>query len=261
MYNEPLDAIPLWGLFLTATVVFSLALEGGYRLGKWRHAHVAEEKESPVGAMVASVLGLLAFLLAFTFGLAATRFEERRHTVLEEANAIGTTYLRTRLLPQPQRTETARLLREYVDVRVRGVQEQMTEEVLGRSAELQELIWAEAVKAAEKKRDPITGLFIQSLNETIDVHAKRVLVGMRSRIPTSIWAGLYGLAILGMASMGYQAGLSATRHSPAMLGLVLGFALVLLLIADLDRGFEGFLTVSQQPMIELQNMMHAAEGK
>jgi hypothetical protein len=234
-------------------------MEGGYRLGKWRHAHVAEEKETPVGAMVASVLGLLAFMLAFTFGLGAARFEERRHTVLEEANAIGTTYLRTQFLPEPERTNTARLLREYVDVRVRGVREQMPEAVLERSAQLQELLWAEAVKAADKKRDPITGLFIQSLNETIDVHAKRVLVGMRSRIPLSIWAGLYGLALLGMASMGYQAGLSGTRHSPAMLGLVLGFAIVLLLIADLDRGFEGFLTVGQQPMIDLQKTMQVSQ--
>ena len=259
MHTEPLDAIPLWGLFLGAIVVFFLAVEGGYRLGLWRHVHVAEEKESPVGAMVGTILGLLAFLLAFTFGLAATRFEERRHTVLEEANAIGTTYLRTRLLPEPQRTETARLLREYVDVRVRGVQEQKLSEALARSEELQELLWAQAVKAAEKTRDPITGLFIQSLNETIDVHAKRVLVGLRSRLPMSIWVGLFFLALLGMASVGYQAGLSATRRSPAMLGLVLAFAGVLFLIADLDRGFEGFLSVNQQPMIDLQKTMQAAK--
>jgi hypothetical protein len=259
MYNEPLDAIPLWGVFVGAVAIFFLAMEGGYRLGKWRHVHVAEEKKSPVGVMVGSILGLLAFLLAFTFGLGATRFEERRHTVLEEANAIGTTYLRTRLLPEPQRTETARLLREYVDVRVQGMKEQLPQETVANSERLQELIWAEAVKAAEKNRDPITALFIQSLNDTIDVHAKRVLVGMRSRIPLSIWAGLYGLAVLGMISTGYQAGLSATRRSPVMLGLVLSFAIVLLLIADLDRGFEGFLTVGQQPMIDLQKTMHASQ--
>jgi hypothetical protein len=258
VYSEPLDVIPLWGLFLCASALFFGAMEGGYRLGKWRHVLVAEEKESPVSAMVASILGLLAFLLAFTFGLGATRFEERRHTVLEEANAIGTTYLRTQFLPEPERTEIARLLREYVDVRVQGVQDHRPEEVLVDSEKIQQQIWAAAVKVAEKNRDPITALFIQSLNETIDVHAKRVLVGLRSRIPLSIWAGLYALAILGMISMGYQAGLAATRRSPAMLGLVLGFAIVMLLIADLDRGFEGYLTVGQQPMIELQKSMQTS---
>jgi len=75
-----------------------LAIEGGYRLGKWRHVHAADEKDDPVGAMVGSVLGLLAIMLAFTFHLAATRFDARRHAVLEEANAIGTAYLRARLL-------------------------------------------------------------------------------------------------------------------------------------------------------------------
>src|SRR6478735_3328306 len=100
-----------------------LALEGGYRLGRWRHARAEGEKEAPVGAMVGSILALFAFMLAFTFGLAASRFEARRQVVVAEANSIGTTYLRAQLLRnEQQRNESARLLREYVDVRVGGVQ-------------------------------------------------------------------------------------------------------------------------------------------
>jgi hypothetical protein len=101
----------------------------------------------------------------------------------------------------------------------------------------------------------MTGLFIQSLNEMIDLHAKRVQVGTRNRIPTSIWVGLFTLAILGMTAVGYQAGLSATRRSPAMIGMVIAFAGVLFLIADLDRGLEGFLTVSQQALVDVQESM------
>ena len=74
-----------------------------------------------------------------------------------------------------------------------------------------------------------------------------------------IWVGLFGLALLGMAAVGYHAGLSAMRRSPAMLGMVLAFAGVLFLIADLDRGYEGLLTVSQQPMLDLQKSMHDAK--
>src|SRR5262249_8324483 len=92
-------------------------------------------------------------------------------------------------------------------------------------------------------------------NEVIDLHAKRVMVGLRSRIPFIIWAELFGLAALGMASMGYQAGLSAMKRSPAMLGLVFAFASTLYLIADLDRPTEGSLTTSQQAMIDLQRSM------
>ena len=178
--------------------------------------------------MVGSILGLLAFLLAFTFSLAAARFDTRRQTVLEEANAIGTTFLPARLLPEPQKTEAARLLREYVDVRLRATRDDSLQEAITSSEQLHELLWAQAAAAAEKSPTPITGLFIQSLNEMIDLHAKRLMVGLRSRIPFSIWIGLFAvLALLGMAAVGYQSGLSATRRSPAMLGLVLAFAGVL----------------------------------
>ncbi|MCI0639225.1 MAG: hypothetical protein L0Y72_10755 [Gemmataceae bacterium] len=259
MHHEPLDVVPLWGLFLAALGLGWVALEGGYRLGAWRHARVAEEKESPVGAMVGSILGLLAFLLAFTFSMAANRFEERRHVVLDEANAIGTTYLRARLLPEPHRSETAKLLKEYVDVRLpdfrKGDVAETIARILKRSDELHEQLWSHAVAAAEKKPTPITATFVVTLNELIDLHAKRVMIGTRNRIPFSIWVMLFGLAILGMTAMGYQSGLSATRRSPAMLGMVLAFASVLFLIADLDRGHEGLLTVSQQSMIDLQRSM------
>jgi hypothetical protein len=259
MYSEPLDAVPLWLLFVAVCALALLALEGGYRFGRWRHVRAADEKEPPVGAMVGSILGLLAFLLAFTFGLAATRFDARRQVVLEEANAIGTTYLRSKLLPEPQRAETSRLLREYVDARVYAVQEGKLAEGVARSERLHELLWAETIKATENKNGTpvMTSLFVQSLNETIDIHAKRVLIGTRSRIPAVIWVGLFGLALLSMVAVGYQSGLATTSRSPAMVAMVLAFGGVIMLIADLDRGSEGFLTVSQQAMLDLQKGMQA----
>lgn len=260
MHTEPLDALPLWGLLLVAVTVLWLALESGYRIGKWRHERSPDEKEQPVGAMVGSILGLLALVLGFTFSLAASRFDARRQAVLEEANAIGTTYLRARLLPEPERAEIITLLREYADVRIRGVREGKLEELITRSEAIHELLWTQTKAVAD--RDPhsiITGVFIQTLNELIDLHAKRVLVGVRSRIPLVIWAGLFSLAIIGMGAVGYQSGLSETRRSPAMPVLVLAFALVLSLIADLDRGQEGLLRVSQQAMIDVQRSMQPSQ--
>jgi hypothetical protein len=259
VHREPLDVVPLWGLCLTACLVAWLALEGGFRLGLWRRSHATDEKEGPVGAMVGSILALLAFMVAFTFGLAAARFDARRQVVLDEANAIGTTYLRARLLPEPQRTEVAKLLQDYVNVRLTGAQgaesAQAIADAIARSEQLHEALWSQAVAAAEKNPSPITGLFVQSLNEMIDLHSKRILVGLRSRIPSVIWIELCLLAALGIASMGYQAGLSEVRRSPAMLGLVFAFASVLLLIADLDRPTEGSLTTSQEAMFDLQRSM------
>jgi hypothetical protein len=260
MTGVPLDSVPLWAMFVVELAIGWAALEAGYRMGRWRHAVTADEKDAPVGAMVAAILGLVAFMLAFTFSLAASRFDAKRQTVLEEANAIGTTYLRTRLLPEPQKTETAKLLRNYVDVRIRGVQEGNVAEAIAESEKLQEQIWQQAVAAADKDHGSImTGLFVQSLNEMIDVHAKRLLAGLRGRIPLTIWVALFSLSALGIGSMGYQSGLSGTRRSPAMLALVVAFAGALFLIVDLDRGREGFLNVDQTAMTDLQRSMQASQ--
>lgn len=258
MSTEPLDVIPLGLLFVAFVALLWAAMEGGYRLGWWRHARVTDEKEQPVGAMVASILGLVALVLGFTFSLAASRFDARRMVILKEANAIGTTYLRAQLLPEPQRTAITESLREYVAVRIVAAEKGETGKAVKRSEELHELLWRQGAAAAEKDTDSIViGVFIQSLNDLIDMHAERVLIGLRSRVPLMIWGGLFGLAMLGMAAVGYQSALWATRRSPAMLALVLAFSVVLLLIADLDRCQEGLLRVSQQSLIDLQNSMQA----
>lgn len=255
-----MDSVPLLVMFLAQFVVGWVALEAGYRLGRWRHSLSADEKDAPVGAMVAAVLGLVAFMLAFTFGLAAQRFDLKRQLVLDDANAIGTTYLRARMLPEPQKTETARLLREYVDLRVEAVARDNLGGASDKSERLQESIWQQAVAVADKDRNSIiTGLFVQSLNQMIDLHATRLQADVRSRIPFVIWGVLFSLSALGIGAMGYQAGLSATRRSPAMLALVVAFAGALFLIVDLDRSSVGFLTVDQTAMTDLQRSMHAAE--
>jgi hypothetical protein len=146
------------------------------------------------------------------------------------------------------------LRREYVDVRVRAFQEGKIAEGRASSEELHEQLWSEATAAAKANPSSImTGLFIQSLNEVIDLHAKRLLVAVRSRI--TIWITLFCLTLFGMGSTGYQAGLSATRRSPEMLLLALAFAGVLFVVVDLDRAHEGLLKVSQQAMLDLQQSM------
>src|SRR5215467_16260418 len=112
--NGPIDALPLWGIFIVILLLVLLSVEGGYRLGKYRRSRHEQEKEAPLGTMVGATLGLLAFILAFTFGLAANRFDTRRQLLLDEANAIGTTYLRAGMLPD-RRDAMRALLRDYVD--------------------------------------------------------------------------------------------------------------------------------------------------
>lgn len=249
------DVIPIWALFLFECAFSGAALEFGYRYGKGRNASGMAEKEMPVGAMVASILALFAFLLAFTFGMAADRFETRKHVILDESNAIGTTYLRARLLPNPVCTESSRLLREYVDVRIAGANTGNVIEAKSRSEEIHAMLWEQATILARNQPTVITGLYIQSLNNMIDIHGMRIQAGLRNRIPSIIWVVLLFLAALSMAAVGYQAGLAGTRRSPAMLVLILSFVSVMFLIADLNRPMEGFITSGQQPMLDLQSSM------
>ncbi len=208
--------------------------------------------------MVGALLGLLAFLLAFTFGMAATRFDARRQVLLDEVNAIGTTYLRARLLSEPHGTQVRSFLRDYVDVRLEGVQTGKVDHAIRRSQELQEQLWTQAVTVSAKNPGSyVVGLFVQSLNEVIDLHTKRVMLGLHNRIPGIIWLALYLVIILAMVSVGYQAGLAGTSRSLVTVGLALTFAVVMLLIADLDRPGEGLLRVSQQAMIDLRNQMQS----
>ncbi len=253
----PLDQLPLWGLFAATVAVVLLSIEAGYQLGRLRRRWSADEKEALVGAIVAAALGLLGLILAFTFGLAASRFDVRRQMVVEEANAIGTTYLRAGLLPDGRGVKIRKLLGEYVDVRLEVIRTGDTEQVLRRSGELHTQFWKEAEAVGQQYPQSImVGLFIPSLNETIDIHSKRVLASFQSRLPTVLWATLYLCTMLTMAGVGYHEGLSKSRRSLAIVVLVLTFSATMYLIADLDRPQEGLLKVSQKAMIDLQRMIN-----
>jgi hypothetical protein len=249
----PWDALPLPWFYLLIALIALLAVELGFRLARNRVRRSVHENDDAVGTIVGATLALLAFLLAFTFGLAASRFDARKGFVLDEANAIGTTYLRAALLPEPQRAEVRTLLREYVDVRLRIIQPDKAQPALRRSVELQDQLWSHAVAVADKVTTSTATLFITSLNELTDLHAKRVNLGMRNRVPISIWLALYFVSVISMTVLGYYAGLTDTRRSPAILALVVTFSAVLLLIADLDRPYEGLLSVSQQAMVDLRD--------
>jgi hypothetical protein len=259
MTTEPFDVLPLWLLILVFGLALWAALEAGYRWGRWRHARMPDEQVQQVGAIVASILGLLALVLGFTFSFAASRFDARRQAVLEEANAIGTTYLRTRLLPPEMRQKSAKALREYVDVRLAGVRSGDPTAAIARSEELHEVLWSQATLAGEQEpSSEMVALYIDALNNLIDMHAVRVQAGTRSRIPAVMWTGLLVMSLLSMGAVGYQAGLSNTSRSPVKLVMIFAFTIVLALIADLDRSQEGLLRVGQQALVDVQNSMKSS---
>ncbi|MHC4205753.1 MAG: bestrophin-like domain [Planctomycetota bacterium] len=248
---------PIWGIFLFTLVILFAAFEGGFLLGRHRCKRSDKEKDSLVTPMVTATLGLLAFMLAFTFGVAATHFSTRRKLVLEEANAIRSAYVMAGMLAEVPRSESRKLLHEYVDIRLKDFQS--LEEVRGvvkQSNEIQDQLWAIAMMGEAKSTGTSSSwLYVQSLCDMFNVQAKRLSFGAHRRVQTSIWIVLYWLAILGMAAMGYRAGLVGGRGFFAYFVLVVTFSMVIVLIYDLDRPKQSFFKVSQQALMELQQRM------
>ncbi|MFP4600090.1 MAG: hypothetical protein ACLFVJ_17665 [Persicimonas sp.] len=263
MLREILAEEKHWWLFYLATILFfMLVVEVGYRFGRRRRNKADPEQKSQTGTVLASLLALLGFLLAISFGIAADRFGERKALVLEEANAVSTAFLRADFLDAPQRMAVQRLLREYAQMRVEYVRRGdlgEVEEGLARSEEAHRELWALARAAAgERPRSVPVGLFVDSLNEVIDLHEERVTVGLRHRIPPSLLWTLYLVAFLSMGTMGIHFGLSGTRNGTTTVALVVAFAAVLLLIVDLDQPTQRLFDVSQEPLADTVQIMDDA---
>jgi hypothetical protein len=226
------------------------ASEIGWRLGSRGDARGGQSTSTLAGAM----LGLLALLIGFTFAMALSRFEARRDAVLHEANAIGATVLRARLLAEPHRSETQRLLREYLQLRLdiakSGTSLDERKSVVDRSNVLQALLWQQAKAAVASDSGIVTGLFIQALNGMVDTQQQR-LAAVRNRIPNMVLFTLFSLAAIAAGFAGYASGLEARRTRLPVYVMGVLVLTVILVILDLDRPSDGFITNNQQPMLDL----------
>jgi hypothetical protein len=251
----------LLSIFLVSVFVVLASSE----IGRWLGVRVSRRGGDKVSTLEAGILGLLALMIGFTFSMALLHFDGRRDAVLNEANAIGGTALRARLLPAPYGPESLKLLREYVQIRMDIIHHAPSAETLDpaidRSNVLQEALWQQAMAAAAKDNGMVpTGLYVQTLNEMIDSQEKR-LTAIRQRVPNIVLIALYGVTAVAVAFTGYASGLEA-RHArlPAYLMGVLVCA-VILLIQDIDRPNTGFVRVNQQPMIDAAAAIAAYRDK
>ena len=254
-----LETTPIAIVCLGVTALMLVFGEVGYRLGV--HARNRHDWQAPasLGPMVGALLGMLAFVLAFTFSMASSQHDLRKRNVLQEVNAIGTAYLRADLAEAPQRDEMKQLLREYVEVRLRGTSPLELEAAIARSVAIHRLLWAEATAAARAAPSPNTALVVESVNTLIDMHEQRVTGALRNRVPGSVWIALVAIITLTMVTLGTQVGLTGNRRLGAVIPLILAFAVLVVLVVDLDRPQTGLITVGQQAMVGLQRSL--AEGR
>ncbi|MFA0809742.1 bestrophin-like domain [Microbulbifer epialgicus] len=248
--------LPLIYLITVALVLCALAL-GVF----WGHRHPNKEVadgESSIGSAVAATLGLVAFVLAFTFNMAADRFNERKALLLQEVNTIQAAYLNVGFLEEMERERAHGLIAEYVDLRDFDPSIPVNPADIVRSEEIQRELWqlVQDHIAWDYNADYLRQ-FADPVNRMIDLHRARVVLGLQYRIPAPLWLALYFITILAMLAIGYQLGISRGGSTQVVLALALTFATVILLIADLDRANEGVLLVDQAPMSNLNQRLKA----
>ena len=217
------------GLFLGMVFLF----ETGRRIAENRGG-----APSGSGVVDGAVFGLLGLLIAFTFSGAVSRFDTRRHLVVDEANAIGTAYLRLDLLPQSAQPALRESFRRYVDSRLAVYQKlpdvRAAKEELARSTSLQSEIWAQAVAACRADAPPSAAmLLLPALNEMIDITTVRT-VAAETHPPTIIFAMLAALALASSLLAGHSMVGTSTRSWLHMLVFAATMAIAVYVILDLE---------------------------
>ena len=257
-FQELLESLPMWGVLMAFALVALLLYEVGFRVGRSWQKRTPEEKEGPTGMLVGSLLALMAFLLAITMGMASDRFDTRRGLVLAEANSIGTTYLRAGYLSEPASIQSRELLKEYVPLRIATADPEELAANLARSDEILNELWsiAEGLAKDEPGSD-VLALYIDSLNETIDMDTNRVTAALYARVPETVLLLLYVGSILALGMVGFNAGLTGRRSPLTAVVMVVVLGAVITLIVDIDRPQGGTLIVGQQPIIELHEQINS----
>jgi hypothetical protein len=258
MSFEPFTDVRVWSFTLVFLGLMLLSGEIGFRLGLRSRARGEEDTQTWIAAMEGAMLGVLALLLGFTMAMAVTRFDARRLLVVDEANAIGTSYLRTQLVPPPDGPEMAGLFREYVDARLEfahaGNNVRAIQKARDRSARLQAEIWSRGTAFARQDRSALSLLLLSSLNQTFDLENSN-WAAFNAHVPESVLLINALVAVLASSLVGYSFGLGGSRNPFTMCWLALCVTLVLAVIIDLDQPKKGLIRVSEQPLIDLQRQM------
>ena len=246
-------------VLLVAIALFMGSLEVGYRLGLRRQVKSDEPDRTHANALHGAVLGLLALLLGFTFAMAVSRYENRKTLIVDQANAIGTAELRSRLLGTPYAEKAAPLFRDYVDAwlqfRFAGDDIAAVKAAEDRAFAIENQLWnmVREVTAADPHSLPAS-LFISAVNDVIDMHEKRNR-SVKDRVPDPVFWLLFAVSALALGLVAYSCGLNGRRRQVANVVFAFVIALVMVVILDIDRPRRGLIQASQESMIRLQQSL------
>jgi hypothetical protein len=248
---------PIWVPLLIVLLLSLAATEVGYRAAR---AHRLEQPEDSVlNTIRASTLGLVALLLGFSFAVTSSRYNERSRLVLDEANSIGTCYLRAGLLAEPASTQIRDALRRYTDFRIESYQraldpKEFDRAVRGMQGALDD-VWSGVSHAVSADRQlALTSEIVPAANAVIDLSATRLWLRSYHMPASVVWLLAFSIIICA-AMLGNALGEAGRRRVSLALGLNLLIVLVAFVVLDFDRPHRGLIRVDQTPLIELRATM------
>lgn len=246
LFDQPwaLFAVLLGGLFLTVEIGYHVGQRLAVSSDQLRHEQLVAARDG-VGL-------LLSLLLGFTLAMTLSRFDQRKQLIVDEADAIGTAYLRAQILPDPARSKMLDLMRQYVDARMRfsvaPLDGQESQQASAQTKQLQTQMWQQVTELARQAPDPINALLVQALNDVIDFSEKRVAI-RENRVPQPIWIMLVLISMLTCLTVGMTV---RRRFWYVMAMTPLMIAIVMSLIADLNSPRAGFIQIGRESIERLQ---------
>lgn len=235
-------------------------LELGRRLGVRRMERDGDAAREGMGAVEGAVFALMGLLVAFTFSGAAARLDTRRSQIVDEANAIGTAWLRLDLAPAAAQPALRHLFRRYLDARL-AMYDKLPDIDAARAEwavaqKLQNEIWSQAVSATRETPAPTAVLLLSALNQMIDITTVRTMA-TRIHPPLIIFLTLGVVALAGALLAGYGMAAAKTRSWFHMLAFAAIMAITVYVILDLEFPRFGLIRVDSfdQVMRELRQSM------
>ena len=250
------SSIVEWSIALVLFGGLVAAAEIGFWSGRRKHRD--SEDSNQLGAIQGAILGLLALLLGFSFSGASERFSGRVQLIVEEANAIGTLWLRIDLLPDAKQAELRDNLRRYVAERIAFYEARdaaANGKAIAGSEALQAQLWAAVVSAAKAKPE-LAQVLLPPVNEVIDLHGRRVGASQR-HLPVLVLLLLLTCSVVAVGAVSYGGGVAGKRSPVLTNAMAFLVAAVLWAIIDLDHPRRGLIQTGQQPMLDLQKSLQS----
>jgi hypothetical protein len=265
--DQYLDKAHILLIFGGSFALMVIGVELGFRFGSHWLGQQSKAQPSQVRALMGAALGLLGFMLAFSFSIAQSHFELRAQAYLEEVRAITSSYLSASFLDAGSSQEARALLTEFVDSRVAIIElardsagDQPMEKALhliNRGEQIHHELWQLGQGQESAGQNPSSRVFSESVIRLMEANEQRKQASIYNRISPVIWVTLILMSVLAMLVTGYQAGLAGSHSRLAIWSLAIIFAAVMALVIDLDRPRMSLFQMNQQQMFELQQQMHA----